>query len=194
MRVALRSSMKEAAAQGVKIDPDMMQEQIRKGMESAKLALAMATSDEMRQTIQKSIDESQKMLNSKEMKEMMEKTRQEIINAQKDIEQSRQQIRKQIIIRNSNGVTKEVNMDDTKVTVDETISNKYKTLIRKMAADKLINADGEFVIEKYRDELTINGVRQSDDVLKKYADLIGDAYELSINGRKGDLKIKVYEH
>jgi sugar-specific transcriptional regulator TrmB len=154
----------------------------------------MATSDEMRQTIQKSIDESQKMLNSKEMKEMMEKTRQEIINAQKDIEQSRQQIRKQIIIRNSNGVTKEVNMDDTKVTVDETISNKYKTLIRKMAADKLINADGEFVIEKYRDELTINGVRQSDDVLKKYADLIGDAYELSINGRKGDLKIKVYEH
>jgi len=194
MRQTIRSSMKEAAAQGVKIDPDMIQEEVRKSMESAKLALAMATSDEMRQTIQKSIDESQKMLNSKEMKEMMEKTRQEIINAQQEIEQSQQQIKKQIIIKRGNGVIKEIDMNDSKVTVDQTLSDKYKKLIKRMADDKLINADGEFSIEKNDDVLTINGVRQSDDVLKKYADLIGSADELSIKGKKGNLSINVNEH
>lgn len=182
MRVALRSSMKEAAAQGVKIDPDMMQEQIRKGMESAKLALAMATSDEMRQTIQKSIDESQKMLNSKEMKEMMEKTRQEIINAQQEIEQSREEIEK----------SHQKIKDDA--AANEKVSSKYKTLIQKMADDKLIDADGKFTIEKKGDVLTVNGVRQSDDVLKRYADLIGSVDELSINGKKGSLKINANEH
>ncbi|ACU63611.1 M56 family metallopeptidase [Chitinophaga pinensis] len=183
MRQALRSSMKEAAAQGVKIDPDMMQEQIRKGMESAKLALAMATSDEMRQTIQKSIDESQKMLNSKEMKEMMEKTRQEIINAQQEIEQSQQQIEQ----------TQQKIKDDA-AAANEKVSSKYKTLIKKMADDKLIDADGTFTIEKKDDVLTINGVRQSDDVLKKYADLIGSVDELSVKGKKGSLKINANEH
>lgn len=182
MRVALRSSMKEAAAHGVKIDPDMMQEQIRKGMENAKLALAVATSDEMRQTIQKSIDESQKMLNSKEMKEMMEKTRQEIINAQKEIEQSQEEIEQ----------THQKIKDDA--AANEKISSKYKTLIQKMADDKLIDADGKFTIEKKGDVLTVNGVRQSDDVLKKYADLIGSVDELSIKGQKGSLKINANEH
>ena len=194
MKQDIRNGIKEAEAQGIKIDPDMVYEKARKGMEDAKLALAMATSDEMRQTIQKSIDESQKMLDSKEMKDLMERTRQEIIKAQEEIKQSQKQIRKQIVIKNSNGVIKEVDMDDTKVTVDETVSNKYKTLIKKMADDKLINADGEYTIEKKDDVLTVNGVRQSDDVLKKYADLIGSADELTIKGKKGSLKINVNEH
>ncbi|QHS60059.1 M56 family metallopeptidase [Chitinophaga agri] len=183
----IKKELKNAEGQ---VDPKVIQESVRIGIESARTALSALNSDEVR----KSMEEAKNAVNSEEFKKAMDNARQEIEKAKQEIKQSQKQIKKQIVIKNKNGVIEKTEMDEENGRIDESSSAKYKNMIKQMADDKLIDTDKAYTIEKKNNVLTINGVRQSDDVLKKYADVIGKADELTIKGKKGSLNINVNEH
>lgn len=183
----IKKELKNAEGQ---VDPKVIQESVRIGIESARTALSALNSDEVR----KSMEEAKNAVNSEEFKKAMDNARQEIEKAKQEIKQSQKQIKKQIVIKNKNGVIEKTEMDEENGRIDESSSAKYKNMIKQMADDKLIDTDKSYTIEKKNNVLTINGVRQSDDVLKKYADVIGKADELTIKGKKGSLNINVNEH
>lgn len=183
----IRQGLKDVEGQ---VDPKVIQESVRIGMESAKTALAALSADDVR----KSMEQAKNAINSEDFKKAMDQARQEIEKAKQEIKQSQKQIKKQIIIKNKNGVIEKTEMDEEDGKSNEPVSAKYKNLIQRMADDKLIDTQKEYSIEKKNDVLIVNGVRQSDDVLKKYADLLGKADELTIKGKKGDLTINVNEH
>ncbi|MBW8684833.1 M56 family metallopeptidase [Chitinophaga rhizophila] len=186
---------------GELVDPQIIQESIRMGMEGAKIALSTLSSEEVRaemrkgmEEAKKGMEEARKAMNSDEVKAAMLEARKEIEKAQQEIKNSQKHIKKQIIIKNKNGVIQKMENDDDDLTIDESTSSKYKDLISRMEKDKLIDTNKEFTVEKKDDVLTINGVRQPEAVLQKYADVIGKADALTINGKKGTLNINVNEH
>ncbi|SHN37167.1 M56 family metallopeptidase [Chitinophaga sp. CF418] len=160
------------------VDPKVIEESIRMGMESAKAAMANINIDEI---IKKSMAEANVAMNSKEYKEAMENARKEIEKAKQEIKQSQKNIRKEIVL------------DEKHVTVDRKISDKYKKMVKRMAEDKLIDVYEGFTIEKKNGILTINGVQQPDDILKKYADVLGKADEATITGKGDNLSININE-
>lgn len=170
------------------IDPKVIQESIRVGMESAKTAMAAINFDDI---ISKSMAEARTAMNSKEYKEAMANAKKEIAKAQQEVREAQKNIRKEIAISEKRNVHKEI--DEDHVVIDKAVSNKYKNMVERMAADNLINVEEGFTIEKKNGVLTINGVKQSDDVLKKYADVLGKADEATITGKGKDLSININE-
>ncbi|MCF6404718.1 M48 family metalloprotease [Chitinophaga filiformis] len=172
------------------IDPKVIEESVRIGMESAKAAMANIDLDDI---IKKSMAEAGAAMNSKEYKEAMENARKEIARAKEEMKQAQKNIRKEISVSQGANAREEIRLDDKHVTVDKKISDKYKNMVRRMAEDKLIDVDAGFTIEKKGGVLSINGVKQSDDVLKKYADVLGKADEATITGKGDNLSININE-
>ncbi|SDH15072.1 M56 family metallopeptidase [Chitinophaga filiformis] len=160
------------------VDPKMIEESIRIGMESAKAAMANINIDDI---IKKSMAEARGAMDSKEYKEAMENARKEIEKAKQEIKEAQKNVRK------------EITASDKHVIVDKKISDKYKNMVKRMAEDKLIDVEEGFTIEKKDGILTINGVQQSNDVLKKYADALGKADEATITGKGDNLSVSVNE-
>lgn len=160
------------------VDPKMIEESVRIGMESAKAAMANINIDDI---IKKSMAEARGAMDSKEYKEAMENARKEIEKAKQEIKEAQKNVRKEITV------------SDKHVTVDRKISDKYKNMVKRMAEDKLIDVKEGFTIEKKDGILTINGVQQSDDVLKKYADVLGKADEATITGKGDNLSVSINE-
>ena len=160
------------------VDPKMIEESVRIGMESAKAAMANINIDDI---IKKSMAEARGAMDSKEYKEAMENARKEIEKAKQEIKEAQKSVRK------------EITASDKHVIVDKKISDKYKKMVKRMAEDKLIDVEEGFTIEKKDGILTINGVQQSDDVLKKYADALGKADEATITGKGDNLSVSVNE-
>ena len=160
------------------VDPKMIEESIRIGMESAKAAMANINIDDI---IKKSMAEARGAMDSKEYKEAMENARKEIEKAKQEIKEAQKNVRKEITV------------SDKHVIVDKKISDKYKNMVKRMAEDKLIDMEEGFTIEKKDGILTINGVQQSNDVLKKYADVLGKADEATITGKGDNLSVSINE-
>jgi len=160
------------------VDPKMIEESVRIGMESAKAAMANINIDDI---IKKSMAEARGAMNSKEYKEAMENARKEIEKAKQEIKEAQKNVRK------------EISVSDKHVTVDRKISDNYKNMVKRMAEDKLIDVEEGFTIEKKDGILTINGVQQSNDVLKKYADVLGKADEATITGKGDNLSVSINE-
>jgi hypothetical protein len=172
------------------VDPKVIEESVRIGMESAKAAMANIDIDDI---IKKSMAEARAAMDSKEYKEAMENARKEITRAKEEIRQAQKNVRKEISVSQRANARDEIRLEDKRVTVDKKISDKYKNMVRRMAEDKLIDIDAGFTIEKKDGVLTINGVKQSDDVLKKYADVLAKADEATITGKGDNLNININE-
>jgi beta-lactamase regulating signal transducer with metallopeptidase domain len=172
------------------VDPKVIEESIRVGMESAKAAMANINIDDI---IKKSMAEAKVAMDSKEYKEAMENARKEIEKAKQDIKQAQKNVRKEISASKSVSGPDEIKMDEKHVVVDREISDKYKNMVKRMAEDKLIDVEEGFTIEKKNGILTINGVQQSNDVLKKYADVLGKADEATITGKGDNLSVSINE-
>lgn len=174
------------------IDPKLIQESIRVGMESAKAAMADI---DINALISKSMAEARTAMNSKEYKEAMANARKEIAKAQQEMKEVQKNIRKEMAISEKKdiAVQKEIKVDKDRVTIEKAVSDKYKKMVERMAADNLINIEEGFTIEKKNGVLSINGVAQSDDVLKKYADVLDKADQATITGKGDDLSININE-
>lgn len=174
------------------VDPKLIQESIRVGMESAKAAMAGI---DINGIISKSMAEARTAMDSKEYKEAMANAREEIAKAQQEIKVAQKNIRKEIAISEKKNVAvrKEIKLDEDRIVLDKAVSAKYRKMVERMAADNLINVEEGFTIEKKNGVLSINGVKQSDDVLKKYADVLGKADQATIKGKGDNLSININE-
>jgi bla regulator protein BlaR1 len=168
------------------VDPKMIQESIRIGMESAKAAMADI---DINGIISKSMAEARTAMNSKEYKEAMANARKEIARAQQDVKEAQKNIRKEMVI--SNKQNKVIVTGADHATIDKTISTKYKKLVERMAADNLINVEDGFTIERKAGVLKINDVKQSDDVYRKYADVFGKTENVVIAGKGENLTVSI---
>lgn len=174
------------------VDPKLIQESIRVGMESAKAAMADI---DINGIISKSMAEARTAMNSKEYKEAMANARKEIAKAQQEMKEVQKNIRKEMVISEKKdiAVQKEIKVDKDRVSIEKAVSGKYKKMVERMAADNLINIEEGFTIEKKNGILSINGVKQPDDVLKKYADVLGKADHATITGKGDNLSININE-
>ncbi|UPK68581.1 M56 family metallopeptidase [Chitinophaga filiformis] len=171
------------------VDPKLIEESVRVGMESAKAAMANINIDEI---IKKSMAEAKVAMDSKEYKEAMEEARKEIDKAKQEIREAQKNARKEISAAR-NATRDEIRLDEKHVAVDRKLSAKYKNMVKRMAEDRLINVEEGFTIEKKNGVLRINGVQQSDDVIKKYSDVLGKADEATITGKGDNLSININE-
>lgn len=167
------------------VDPKLIQESVRIGLENARVALENININDI---MQKSMAEAHAAMDSKEYKEAMALARKELAEAQRQIREAQRSIRKELIISDDQDADKAAH-----VTVDRTISSKYRKLVESMANDNLINVDEGFTIEKKNGVLYINGVKQSADLLKKYADVLGSADKTTIKGKGSDLSVNINE-
>lgn len=172
------------------VDPKLIQESVRIGMESAKAALSQINSEEIR----KSIEEAHKSVNSKEYKEAMAQAQKEIAKAQKEIQVEMANANRQIVLSQKNAKIM-INGDDEDVrNIDKDAASKYKKIVDKMAADKLIDIKDGFSIEKNDDGLKINGKLQSNEVFNKYKNLFGDADAVNILGKDDHLTVNINDN
>lgn len=72
-----------------------------------------------------------------------------------------------------------------------TTSQKYREMINKMAADKLIDNQHSFTIEKNTEGLFINGVKQSDSVADKYNSYLKNKRTYIRQAEPGNLNINI---
>ncbi|MBO9151474.1 M56 family metallopeptidase [Chitinophaga sp. GCM10012297] len=71
----------------------------------------------------------------------------------------------------------------------EAVSKSYRQLLDGMEADKLIDRNAEYQVEKKGGDLFINGKKQSPDVLKKYEQYLKND-NVTIRGSKNSLNIQ----
>jgi beta-lactamase regulating signal transducer with metallopeptidase domain len=69
-------------------------------------------------------------------------------------------------------------------------SKKLKELVAKLEADKLLDSNKSYHIEKNGNELYINGVKQPDSVLNKYRSYF-PGNEVNINGSKDNFNVNI---
>lgn len=170
----IKAGMKEGQTS---VDPKVIQESMRIGMEAAKTAMANFSAEDIKNSMAIARD----AMNSPEVKEAL-------ANAKKEMENARTTMtlaRNQMVISNNNANT---------VIAKNTVSqNNYKLLIEQMAADKLIDAEKGYTISKKDNKLVVNGETLSDDVAKKYEKHLKGVKDLSITGKSDNVMINVNE-
>lgn len=175
------------------IDTNVINENIRAGMESAKIAMAQALP-----AAQMGLEEARKAMNSKEVREAMEKGRKEAAIAMKQAQkemalamaESRKEMGKQ---KEAMEKQRQAMAEQRKAMVAAKSDLKYKKLIDQMAKDNLIDREKGFTIEKKNGTLYINKVAQSDAVANKYSEYLNGAESIAIMGKEDNLTISVEE-
>ncbi|WPQ62076.1 M56 family metallopeptidase [Chitinophaga sancti] len=171
----------------INIDTNVIQESIRVGMDAARTAMK----DVAIPAAKMGMDAARAAMNSQEFKAAMDKGRQEAAKAMKE---SRKQM--EFAMATAKAEMKKQRVAETKMREDMAhakADGQYKEMIDKMAADKLIDADKGYKIEKKDGDLYINDVKQSGEVTDKYKIYLKNAKKLSIVGKEDSLSINVEE-
>ncbi|WP_440135294.1 M56 family metallopeptidase [Chitinophaga sancti] len=171
----------------VNIDTNNIQESIRMGMDAARAAIR----DVAIPAAKMGIASARAAMNSQEFKDAMEKGRQE---AAKAMQESKKQM--QVAMASAKAEMQKQRIAEKKMHEDMAhakADGQYREMIDKMAADKLIDADKGYKIEKKDGNLYINDVKQSSEVADKYKTYLKAAKKLSILGKEDNLTISVEE-
>lgn len=171
----------------INIDTNVIQESIRVGMDAARTAMK----DVAIPAAKMGMDAARAAMNSQEFKAAMDKGRQEAAKAMKE---SRKQM--EFAMATAKAEMKKQRVAETKMREDMAHSRadgQYKEMIDKMAADKLIDANKGYKIEKKDGDLYINDVKQSGEIADKYKVYLKNAKKLSIVGKEDSLSINVEE-
>ncbi|OMP78231.1 M56 family metallopeptidase [[Flexibacter] sp. ATCC 35208] len=171
----------------INIDTNVIQESIRMGLDAARAAMK----DVAIPAAKMGMESARAAMNSQEFKEAMDKGRQEAAKAMKE---SRKQM--EFAMATAKAEMKKQRITETKMREDMAhakADGQYKEMIDKMAADKLIDADKGYKIEKKDGDLYINDVKQSGEVADKYKVYLKNAKKLSILGKEDSLSINVEE-
>ena len=175
------------------VDPAVIKESIRIGMESAKKAMQEYTIP----AVKMGLDEAQKAMNSPEVKQAMKQASEQVklamtqaraetqkamaeahAQAAQAMVQARVANQQAMVIAKTNAEKQEkvareqlviAKRQQVKAEEDSRQTDKeFHELIDKMIADKLIDPKAGYVIRKEKGDLYINDVKQSDDVANKY--------------------------
>lgn len=182
------------------IDTNIINESIRVGMESAKLAMEQAMP-----AARMGMEEARKAMNSKEVREAMEKGRKEAAvamkEAQKEMALAMAEARKDMSRQKEAMVQQRTAMAEQrkamaaqrKAMVTAMSDQQYKKLIDQLASDHLIDREKGYTIEKKNGQLYINKVAQPDAVADKYSEYLKGAESITISGKEENLTISVEE-
>ncbi|MET6996232.1 M56 family metallopeptidase [Chitinophaga defluvii] len=69
--------------------------------------------------------------------------------------------------------------------------DNYQQFINKMAADKLLDTNQPFIIEKKNNDLYINGIMQLPSVTEKYSKYLNKTQKMTIRGENNNLEINI---
>jgi beta-lactamase regulating signal transducer with metallopeptidase domain len=141
----------------ISVDPKVITESVRIGMESAKAAMANFSSEDVK----------------KHVAEAMETAKKEVAKAQLSMSQSQHSI----------------TQSNKEITAAKDVQSKCKVLVKKMAEDKLIDAEKGYTIVVKNGVLTVNGEVQPAAVKDKYSKELGNVKDLSIQGKDDNLII-----
>lgn len=170
----IKAGMKEGQTA---VDPKVISESIRIGMEAARTAMANFSAED----IKKNMVTAQEAMNSPEVKEAF-------ATAKKEMEKARTamvtaQTQSHLAVTNANAAA----------TKSQAIQKNYKLLIEQMIADKLIDPEKGYTISKKNDQLVVNGETLSPDAAKKYDSILKGVKDLSITGKSDNIIINVNE-
>jgi len=70
---------------------------------------------------------------------------------------------------------------------------RYNELVKKMAADNLLDPNKAYSIEKKNGQLYINGAQQSSAVMDKYQSYLKEGNTITIKGEKDNLNINIQD-
>lgn len=171
----------------VNIDTSNIQASIRMGLDAARSAIK----DVAIPAAKMGMESARAAMNSQEFKDAMEKGRQE---AAKAMQESKKQM--QLAMASAKAEMQKQRFAEKKMHEDMAhakADGQYREMIDKMAADKLIDADKGYKIEKKGGNLYINDVKQSSEVADKYKTYLKAAKKLSILGKEDNLMISVEE-
>lgn len=182
----------------VNIDTNGIQESIRIGMDAARSAMK----DVAIPAAQMGMEAARNAMNSQEVKEAIRKGMEESrIQTQKAMQEARQEMamamaNAKVEMKKQKEAMQQQRMAMAKQREDMAhakADGKYREMLDKMAADKLIDAQKGYKIEKKDGDLYINDVKQSADVADKYKTYLKAAKKLSILGKEDNLTISVEE-
>jgi hypothetical protein len=88
---------------------------------------------------------------------------------------------------------KQMTMTMTNGDATKGVQKKYKLMLEKMTADKLIDPEKGYIITKKNGVITVNGNILSDEDADKYAEALDDAKDVAITGKKDNLSISINE-
>ena len=182
----------------VNIDTNGIQESIRMGMDAARSAMK----DVAIPAAQMGMEAARNAMNSQEVKEAIRKGMEEgRIQSQKAMQEARQEMalamaNAKVEMKKQKEAMQQQRIAMVKQREDMAhakADGKYREMLDKMAADKLIDAEKGYKIEKKDGDLYINDVKQSADVADKYKTYLKAAKKLSILGKEDNLSISVEE-
>ncbi|HEU4555713.1 MAG TPA: M56 family metallopeptidase [Chitinophaga sp.] len=197
------------------IDPEVINQSVQLGLKSAKDALAAINVEAI---IKSSMQQAQRHTLTQEEREAIRKqitaARQEARKAQQEAlrearkarEEARKQMEAAMADARTNTAAARQNAEEARLHAAEARRQaekakrqaaatraRYNELIRKMAADNLVDTDKAYSIEKRNDELYINGTRQPAAVMDKYRSYLGDAKNINIKGEKDNMSINIQD-
>lgn len=196
-------------------DPEVINQSVQLGLQSAKEAMASINLEEIIKNSMQAAQEGMKRSFSPEEKESMRK---EIAAARKEARQAQEEALKEVR-KNTREATKKAREQMDYARADarrsettarqqaqegrrqaevarrkaEVTRARYNELVKKMAADNLLDPNKAYSIEKKNGQLYINGAQQSSAVMDKYRSYLEEGNTIILKGEKDNLNINIQD-
>ncbi|SEM35491.1 Signal transducer regulating beta-lactamase production, contains metallopeptidase domain [Chitinophaga rupis] len=196
-------------------DPEVINQSVQLGLQSAKEAMASINLEEI---IKNSMQEAQEGMKRSFSPEEKESMRKEIAAARKEARQAQEEALKEVR-KNAREATKKAREQMDYARADarrsettarqqaeqarrqaevarrkaEVTHARYNELVKKMAADNLLDPNKAYSIEKKNGQLYINGTQQSSAVMDKYRSYLEEGNTITLKGEKDNLNINIQD-
>ncbi|WP_217606695.1 M56 family metallopeptidase [Chitinophaga sp. GbtcB8] len=196
-------------------DPEVINQSVQLGLQSAKEAMASINLEEI---IKNSMQEAQEGMKRSFSPEEKESMRKEIAAARKEARQAQEEALKEVR-KNTREATKKAREQMDYARADarrsettarqqaqegrrqaevarrkaEVTRARYNELVKKMAADNLLDPNKAYSIEKKNGQLYINGAQQSSAVMDKYRSYLEEGNTIILKGEKDNLNINIQD-
>jgi hypothetical protein len=192
-------------------DPEVINQSVQLGLESAKEAMASINLEEI---IKNSMQEAQEGMKRGLSPEEKESMRKELAAARKEVKKAQEEALKEVRKHNQEAGKKareQMNYAMAGTTTArkqaeearrhaevakhkaEVTRARYNDLVKKMAADNLLDPNKAYSIEKKNGQLYINGAQQSGAVMDKYRSYLDESNTITIKGEKDNLSINIQD-
>jgi len=189
-------------------DPEVINQSVQLGLQSAKEAMASINLEEI---IKNSMQEAQEGMKRSLSPEEKESMRKEIAAARKEARKAQEEALKEVR-KETREATKKAREQMAYARADamadaatarkqaevakrkaEVTRARYSELVKKMAADNLLDPNKAYSIEKKNGQLYINGTQQPGAVMDKYRSYLSEGNSIILKGEKDNLNINIQD-
>ncbi|WP_331995276.1 M56 family metallopeptidase [Chitinophaga sp.] len=192
-------------------DPEVINQSVQLGLQSAKEAMASINLEEI---IKNSMQEAQEGIKKGLSPEERESIRKEIAAARKEARKAQEEAlkevrketreagkkaREQMDYARADAATARKQAEVARRQAEvakrkaEVTRARYSELVKKMAADNLLDPNKAYSIEKKNGQLYINGTQQPGAVMDKYRPYLSEGNSIILKGEKDNLNINIQD-